>query len=88
MPFLASELCNFQAGLSVITYHALVDTVNSEKIALVHKRLCRVNFANLQKIDFCVFQLCELATTWSGSYTLEVAALIIANFNFASEAKR
>ena len=26
--------------------------------------------------------------TWSTSYTLKVAALIIANFNFASEAKR
>ena len=54
----------------------------------MHKRLCRVNFANLQKIDFCVFKLCELAATWSASYTLKVARLIITNFNFASEAKR
>ena len=35
------------------------------------------------KIDFC-----ELAATWSARYTLKVAALIIANFDFASEAKR
>ena len=37
---------------------------------------------------FRVFQLCKLASTWSASYIVQVAALIIANFNFASEAKR
>ena len=57
-------------------------------ILWIHKILCRVNFANLQKIEFYVFYLGELAATWSASYTLKVAALIIANFNFASEAKR
>ena len=53
------------------------DTADSQKI--VQSKFC--------KIDFCVFKLCELAATWSASYTLKVAARIIANFNFASEAK-
>ena len=54
----------------------------------IHKRLCNVNFANLQKIVFHDFKDCELAATWSASYTLKMATLIIANFNFTSEAKR
>ena len=58
-------------------------TIN--RILQIHKRL---NFADLQKIDFCVFEICKLAATWSANYTLKVAALFIANFNSASEAKR
>ena len=57
----------------------VVGTVDSQNIVLI-------KFSNLQKIEFCVFELCEFAATWSVSYTLKVAALIIANF--ASEAKR
>ena len=52
----------------------------------IHKILCRVNFTNSRKNDFLTLRIgrnieCLL-------YTLQVAALIIANFNFASEAKR
>ena len=58
---------------------------------------CNLKYTvDLQKIvlsKFCEFTenrflLFLTLRTWSASYTLKVAALIIANFNFASEAKR
>ena len=48
-------------------------------VLYIHKIMCRVNFANLQKINFF-----ELAATWIAS--LKLPALIIPNFDFASEA--
>ena len=49
---------------------------------LIHKRFCRVNFANLQKIDFLHFLTLRIGRNIECQYALKVAALIIANFDF------
>ena len=55
-------------------------TVDSQKI--VRSKFCEFT----EKSIFTVFNFAILVATWSASYTLRVAALIIAYFNFASEA--
>ena len=53
-------------------------TVDSQKI--VEGKFCE--FTENHYLPFLTLR------TWSASYTLEVAALIIVNFNFVSEDKR
>ena len=59
-------------------YQVLQHTVDSQKI--VYSKFCE--FTENRFLRFLTLR------TWSASYTLQVAALIIANFNFASEAIR
>ena len=50
----------------------------------IEKRLCKSKFWEFTANQFLRFLTLR---TWIASYTLKFAELIIANFNFASEAK-
>ena len=52
--------------ITILTFGSPIDaTVDSQKFVYI------VNFANIQKIDFWIFQLCELGPTRSASFTLK-----------------
>ena len=80
--------CGFFLQLSSsLSHHLLHYIINSLRMYVcMYACMFFCDFTENRFLRFITLRI--MAATWSASYTLRVAALIIANLNFASKAKR